>query len=242
MDGKETILIIEKDKKHRKYLKRILDAEGYNIISTEKSMEGFEELESEDVDLIVSDYYLKDIRGKRFYKQVSNIFKDIPIIFLSNRADADTIREILEYPNADYMVKPVVVEELLARIIKFLKTEGQNNKKKLRIGDLVINTDTYKAKRGDKPLELSPTEFKLLRYLMQNKDIVLSRRMILNKVWGYSYDVSSRIVDVYIGYLREKIDKDTDVKLIQTVPGFGYRIRNPDLRKQEESKDQRSES
>ncbi len=227
MAGKERILIIEKDEKHRKHLERMLEREGYEVIECEQSLGAFEKLDAKYIHLIISDYYLSDIRGKKFYEEITTMFQNIPIIFLSNRADSETIAEILQYPNADYMVKPIVMEELLGRIRAFLRTENNPKEKKIQIDNLVLDLGTYKARINGEELSLSPTEFKLLKYLMQNKGVVLSRRMILNKVWGYSYDVSSRIVDVYIGYLREKIDKNRENKLIETVPGFGYRIRDP---------------
>lgn len=229
MSKKKKILIIEKDKEHRKHLHRLLENEGFTVLEAERSLEAFNELDKESIDLIISDYYLSDIRGEKFFDEISNIFKNIPVIFLSNRADAKTIASILKKPCADYMVKPIVLEELVGRIMRFLDTETKDNENtKLKIADLILDTQNYEAKRDKKKLELSPTEFKLLQYLMQNKGVVLTRRMILNKVWGYSYDVSSRIVDVYIGYLRDKIDEGFDLKLIETIPGFGYKIRNPD--------------
>lgn len=229
MSTKGNIIIIEKDKEHRNHLKNLLEREGYKLYEAENSMEAFRKLESKDVDLIISDYYLNDMRGAKFHQEVDEVFDHIPIIFLSDKADAETIANILEYPCADYMIKPIVFEELLARIMRFLDTEYvKNDGAKLKAEDLVLDTQTFKAYRKEKELELSPTEFSLLKYLMQNKGIVLTRRMILQKVWGYSYDVSSRIVDVYIGYLRKKIDDGHKNKLIQTVPGFGYRISKKD--------------
>ncbi len=221
------ILITEKDEEHKRHLERMLERRDYRIIKAKRSLEAFKKLDKQNIDLIISDYYLPDIRGEKFYEEVSEIFKDIPIIFLSNKADSETISSIVKKPNADYMVKPVVLEELEARILAFLDTDHRDNngKKKLKTGNLILDTQNFKAKKGKEELDLSPTEFKLLKYLMQNKGVVLTRRMILNKVWGYSYDVSSRIVDVYVGYLRDKIDKDSDEKLIETIPGFGYKIR-----------------
>ncbi|MBD3366331.1 response regulator [candidate division WWE3 bacterium] len=219
------ILILEKDKDHREHLKRMLENEGYEIIQAKKSMSAFNKLDKQKVDLIISDYYLPTIRGEKFYEEISTVFENTPIIFLSNRADSKTIAKILQHPNADYMVKPVVMEELIARIKAFIDADLKDNPS-LKTGGLILNTKNYRVLRNDREIDLSPTEFKLLKYLMQNKGVVLTRRMILNKVWGYSYDVSSRIVDVYIGYLREKIDKGEKQKLIETIPGFGYKIFN----------------
>ena len=124
------------------------------------------------------------------------------------------------------MVKPVVTEELLARVKVMLTPLGANYENdSISIKDLILNIKSKTVVRGSKNIALTPKEFSLLEYLLSNKNTVLSRNSILNKVWGTTTDVSDRVVDVYIGYLREKIDNGNTNKIIETVPGFGYVIK-----------------
>ena len=123
----------------------------------------------------------------------------------------------------DYITKPFVEEELLARIKANLRRVKKNNED-IKVADLELNSKNFEVKRAGKLIQLTPKEYKLLQYLMINKNRILSREMILNRIWLYSPDIESRAVDVYIGYLREKIDKSFKNKLIHTVRGFGYKI------------------
>ncbi len=227
MKRSENILIINRDREYREYLEDRLQREGFKVYTAKRTPEAFKKMENNGIDLIISDYYLDDMRGEKFHEEVSTLFPDIPIIFISERADEEAIANILDKPCADYMVQPIVLEELLGRITSFLRTESEtHNLGILKVGDLTLNSKTHEVYRGKKSLDLSPTEFKLLKYMMQNKGVVLSREMLLLKVWGYSKDISSRIADVYIGYLRKKVDGGSKKKLIETVTGFGYRIKD----------------
>jgi DNA-binding response OmpR family regulator len=126
----------------------------------------------------------------------------------------------------DYVTKPFVADELLARITARLRNQSSVKDNKLVVGDLVLDNKTFEVQRGETSIQLTPQEFKLLEYLMNNKGRILTREMILNRVWLYSPDIETRVVDVYMGYLRKKIDQDFDKKLLHSVRGFGYMIKD----------------
>src|SRR5690606_4404143 len=127
----------------------------------------------------------------------------------------------------DYLAKPFEGQELLARVKARLRNRGVDGKS-LQVADLVLNTETMQVHRGEREIQLTPQEFRLLEYLMLNANRVLSRDMILSRIWQTTPDIETRVVDVYIGYLRKKIDKGEGAKLIQSVRGFGYSLRDPD--------------
>lgn len=223
---KPLILIIEIDPSYARFLKNTLLDNDFEVIVSKSGTHALKTLEDSRADLIIAEYYQDDIRGDDLYKQVRVMYPDIPIIFISHDAQERAISKMLSYPRTDYMVKPVVMTELLARIQVELKQDAGKKGNMMKAKDLKLDMETFTAKRGKETIELSPTEFSLLKYLMANKGTVLTREMILSKVWGYDTEVSSRVVDVYIGYLRDKIDSGYKDKLIETVRGFGYRIKN----------------
>jgi DNA-binding response OmpR family regulator len=223
---KPIILLIENDDSYAQFLKKTLVDKNYEVVLSRSGLQALEKLEGKKVDIILSSYYLPNIRGDEFYTRIYELYPEIPIIFVSHEAHKKTIKNILSYPNADYMVKPIVISELLARIEVALEEHQKvGSSKTLKVQDLELDLKTFTAKRGEKEIELSPTEFSLLKYLIINKNMVLTRGMILSRIWGYNTDVSSRVVDVYIGYLRDKIDEGYEKKLIETVRGFGYTIK-----------------
>jgi len=151
-------------------------------------------------------------------------FPSLPIIILTAK---NAISEKIEGFNLgadDYITKPIIPEEFLARVHARLRRET-DNKTVIKISDLELDNKKVEVKRAGKLINLTPHEFKLLQYLMSNKGIVLSRERILNQIWSYSYEVESRVVDVYMGYLRKKIDGGYKNKLIHTIRGFGYTIK-----------------
>lgn len=220
-----TILLIENDDEYAQYLKENLMDNNYNVVSYKSGVKSLDKIESRSIDIIISSYYLPNIRGEEFYQKVREFYPTVPIIFLSHESHKNIIKKILKYPNAEYMVKPIVLTELLARIeIALEENRRTSGKDKLKVGDLELDLNNFIATRNNTDIKLSPTEFSLLRYLMVNAGRVLTRGMILNRVWDYDTEVSSRVVDVYMGYLRNKVDKNHNTKLIKTVRGFGYTI------------------
>ena len=174
--------------------------------------------------IIISSYNLLNLDGETFYKTIRAKFPDLPVLFISNTRDEDVISTMMSYPKCDFMLKPVVPEELIARIRILTGEEPtkQETIEVIKINRIELDRKSKTVKKDEEEIALTPTEFRLLEYLLLNKNIVLSREQILNEIWETNQDITDRIVDVYIGYLREKID--TDGTLFQTVQGFGYKI------------------
>src|SRR5690606_2309713 len=177
-------------------------------------------------DMVILDLGLPDMSGESVCSQIRKEFPDLRVIILTAKDTPHDIIQGLNLGADDYLTKPFVADILLARINARLRRKGGDDSQ-LKIGDLVLDTKTLEVRRGDKLIPLTPQELKLLQYMMQNKGRILTRDMILNRLWLSSVDIETRIVDVYIGYLRKKIDKDFEQKLIHSVRGFGYMIKEP---------------
>jgi len=178
-------------------------------------------------DLIILDIMLPGIDGIEVCKRVRT-FSDIPIIMLTAKDDITDKIEGLDVGADDYLTKPFIFEELAARIRSNLRKmdKFKNSEPILKVKDLEMNQDTYEVRRSGILIELSKTEFELLQFLLINKGIVLTREKILTKIWNYSYEGNDNILDVYIKYLRDKVDKPFKEKLIKTIRGIGYTIKD----------------
>jgi DNA-binding response OmpR family regulator len=220
------IVVIEPEKAFRNYLEKTLIQEGYKVIPFTYAVEFMEVMDNKKFDLVICTYHLTKITPETFYKQFSQDYPETPVIFVCQDDNNEKIIDLVAYENVDFMMLPVSELEINARVRVALAPIKTNtvDEEELVIKNVTLNTKTLRVLKDDELIILSPTEFKLLHYLMQNRDRVLSRDMILSKVWGTTSDVTDRIVDVYVGYLRDKIDDKSDKKLIETVPGFGYRI------------------
>ncbi len=217
------ILVIEDDRDIREYLKEFLTENNFSVHAEEKGIPGLEYLKKKEPDLVLLDLGLPDIDGESVCIEIRKNYPEIPVIILTAKNSVDDKVKALNVGADDYVTKPFVADELLARVHARLRNKLPNNSK-VTIGDLELDSKKIQVKRGEKQITLTPQEFKLLEYLMRNKGMVLTREMILNRIWQYSDDVESRVVDVYIGYLRRKIDTGFDKKVIQSVRGFGYTI------------------
>lgn len=219
-----TILVVEDDKAVRTYLRDVLVENGYSVSTAGDGIEAIKYVNKNQPDLILLDLGLPTMRGEAVCKEVKKLYPDIQIIILTAQ---DTMPDVIKGLNLgadDYMGKPFEVEEVLARVRARLRV-NTHAEDILHIGDLTLDAVRVEVKRNDELIELTPQEFKLLEYLMHNKGKVLSRTMILNRLWTFSPDIDTRVVDVYIGYLRKKIDAKADTKLIKSVRGFGYTLR-----------------
>jgi DNA-binding response OmpR family regulator len=174
-------------------------------------------------DLVILDLGLPKLTGESVCIEAKKQYPDLPIIILTAKNHTTEVVHGFQLGADDYVAKPFELEELLARIKSKLKNTEQEL---LQVADLTLNTKSLEVIRNGKNILLSPHEFKLLQYLMMNKGTVLTREMILNRIWQYAYDVDSRVVDVYIGYLRRKIDTGSKKKLINSIRGFGYVIKD----------------
>lgn len=217
----KTILVVEDQKDLQGYLKEFLLDNGYLVLTAEDGVQALNIIGRKSPDLIILDLGLPNIPGESVLSEVRKKWPEIKVIVLTAKGNTEDIIKGFDLGADDYMSKPFKLEELLARIKVRLKENLQNNGKKI-VGDLKLNSQTHEVKRGNRDIILSPTEFKLLDYLMENKGKVLSREMILSKIWMSSPDIETRAVDVYVGYLRKKIDSGRNKKLIHSIRGFGY--------------------
>lgn len=218
------ILIVEDDTGLQKYLKELVLDNGYMAQAASDGVLVLNTLAKMSPDLIILDLGLPNMSGESVLVEVRKKYPNLPVIILTAKDSVSDIVQGLNMGADDYMTKPFIGSELLARIKARLRHEGASDGK-LRIADLELDDKTFEVKRGSKGIQLTPQEFKLLEYLMRNKGRVLTREMILNRVWLYSQDIETRVVDVYMGYLRKKIDGDSPKNLIHTIRGFGYIIK-----------------
>jgi DNA-binding response OmpR family regulator len=219
------IVVIEDDDDFRDYLKSVLTANGFITQSYSKGSEALKFIENQQPDLVILDLKLPDMTGEAICMEIRKQSSDLPIVMLTSKSSINEKVEGLSLGADDYITKPFITEEFIARIKARLRDKN-NSKAVLKIADLELDKSKIEVRRGGKVINLTPQEFKLLDFLMSNPGIVLSREMILNRVWSYSLEVESRVVDVYMGYLRKKIDQGHTKKLINSVRGFGYTIKD----------------
>lgn len=215
------ILVVEDDQGLQIYLKELLVDNGYAVQIANDGVQALNMLVKSVPDLVILDLGLPNMSGEAVCTEIRKKYPTLRVIILTAKDSVQDIVQGLDLGADDYITKPFVADELLARIKARLRYQ-QNNNTTLTVANLSLNTNTLEVKRGDKQIQLTPQEFKLLHYLMSNKGRILTREMILNRIWMYSSDVETRVVDVYMGYLRKKIDEGFDKKLLNSVRGFGY--------------------
>lgn len=224
------ILIIEDEKQLARLIELELRHEGYDVKAEYDGACGLRDVSRYDPDLILLDIMLPKMGGIEVCRRVRQ-FSAVPIIMLTARDEIiDKVVGLDEGAN-DYMTKPFELVELLARIRAALRNRKLNDEPAplLVIKDLLIDLSRYKVQRSDIPVSLTKREFDLLEYLAKNRGIVLTREQILDRVWGMDYNGEANVVDVYIRYLRSKIDEPFDSKLIHTVRGVGYVLEDKEL-------------
>lgn len=223
------ILIVEDEIKIARFVELELKHEGYEVKAVHDGTQGSEEIIKEDYDLAVLDVMLPGMSGFEICAKAREAGVKIPIIMLTAKDDVTDKLSGFDKGADDYMTKPFAIEELLARIKVHLSRAKVGEEKKvktLEYGKLKLNITSHTAYYGDDELTLTKKEYELLEYLLKNKDTALSRDNILNVVWGYEYFGDTNVVDVYVRYLRQKIDDKYGVKIIGTVRGIGYIIRS----------------
>jgi DNA-binding response OmpR family regulator len=219
-----TVLVVEDDKGLQKYLKELLLDNGFGVNCVGDGVAALEYFKKTTPDLMVLDLGLPNMSGEAVCQEVRKKYKDLPIIILTAKDAISDIVKGLNFGADDYITKPFVADEFLARIKARLRKQGGGDTL-LKIADLELDSRTLEVKRKGQLIQLTPQEFKLLQYLMSNKGRILTREMILSRIWLYSSDVETRVVDVYMGYLRKKIDRGYTKKLLHSVRGFGYMIK-----------------
>lgn len=218
------LLVVEDDNDLREYLKELLSDHGYAVQVAPRGVEAIKIVKKTQPDLVVLDLGLPDIDGENVCSQLKKDHPDLPIIILTAKDGVPNIVKGLDLGADDYITKPFDGDELLARLkARLRKTPGNSNI--LKVADLELNPANHEVKRGERLISLTPQEYKLLQYLMINKGHILTRDMILSRLWDSSPDIETRVVDVYIGYLRKKVDAGFKKKLLQSIRGFGYMIR-----------------
>ncbi|NLW39518.1 MAG: response regulator transcription factor [Tissierellia bacterium] len=225
----ERILIIEDEEKIARFIELELKYEGYEVEKAFNGRDGLELVKTQPFDLILLDIMLPGINGMEVLRRIRQ-FSDIPIIMLTARdAVVDKVTG-LDGGADDYITKPFAIEELLARIRVALRNRNRANKDKgssqLVIGHLKLDSMKREVWVKDNLVHLTKREFDLLHYLLENKDIVLSRERILEEIWGYDFSGGTNAVDVYIRYIRAKIEEPFGLKIIHTVRGVGYVIKD----------------
>ena len=221
----QKILIVEDDKKIVRIIELQLKHSGYEVDAAYDGERAEHLITYNKYDLILLDVMLPKINGLELCRRIRDKY-DTPIIMLTAKDDVTDKVLGLDFGANDYLTKPFDMQELLARIrVQLRDNSKKENNQIIKIEDLEINTDTYEVKRQGHSIILSKTEFELLCFLAKNRGIVLKRETILEKVWGYDYFGGDNVLDVYIKYVRDKIDKPYEKKLIKTVRGVGYVIR-----------------
>lgn len=221
------ILIIEDNQRVSGLLKRGLESQGYQVYISEDAEDGLVMADRINFDLIITDIMLPQMNGIDFSRLVKQKNPDLPIIMLTALGTIDEKIEGFDAGADDYMVKPFEIRELYARIKAVIMRKSVSSSKKegsnlLEYDDLSINKHTNRVFRNGQEINLTPKEFKLLVFLVSNAERILSREEIAEDVWGNHFDTGTNYIDVYIAYLRKKIDKNFNEKLIHTKPGTGF--------------------
>jgi DNA-binding response OmpR family regulator len=222
------ILLIEDNRRISEFIVKGLEESGFSIVLAENGIIGRELISEKQWDVILLDIMLPDIDGIELLQYIRYRKIHTPVLVLSALGEPDDKVKALDYGADDYLAKPFHFKELISRInalTRRVKLSYDIPSNTLECNDLKLFTDQHKVERDGKEIKLTFQEFKLLQYLMEHKNKVLSRTQILDAVWGVNYDTGTNVVDVYISYLRNKIDNEYDDKLIETIKGRGYMIK-----------------
>ncbi len=221
------VLLIEDEANLARSLELELACEQYQVTVSHSGMEGLTLARESNPDLIILDVGLPDISGLEVCRRLRKTGSKTPMVLLTAKGELDDRVAGLDAGADDYVVKPFSIEELLARIRAHLRRNQDTYTDALAFEDLQLNRLTREVYRGQRPIDLTPKEFDLLEYFLANPRQVLSREKILEKVWGYDFMGDSNIIEAYIRYLRIKLEKEGEQRLIQTVRGIGYVLRDP---------------
>ena len=221
------ILVVEDERGLNRVLTKHLKNNGYSVDSCEDGREAMEYLDLATYDLVLLDVMLPGMSGWDILRYIRKKNMDTSVLMLTALDSTEDKVKGLDGGADDYLTKPFALEELLARIRLATRKQRGNRNNTYSLADLLVDCQRRTASRGGKEIILSAKEFSMLEYLIANQGIVLSREKLLNHLWDYDYEGSSNMIDVYIRHLRKKIDQGHDVKLIHTVRGVGYVLREP---------------
>ncbi len=217
------LLVLEDDESVARLLRQATEEAGYHVRVVEDGFVALEAAKDPDLDLLLLDVMVPRLNGFEITRRLREGGVVTPILIITARDALEDKVKGLDAGADDYIVKPFELAELLARIRAILR-RGNPAGGTLKVADLVLDTESRQVTRGGVTVSLSATEFSLLEYLMRNAGRVLTRAMIVDHVWQYDFDGNDNVLDVYISYLRKKIDRNTDAPLIQTIRGVGYRV------------------
>ncbi len=222
------ILVVDDERAVRESLRRALELEGYEIELAGDGNEALYRLESSgEPDAMILDVLMPGVDGLEVCRRLRGTGSRLPVLMLTARTEVEDRVAGLDAGADDYVTKPFALEELLARVRALLRRTSDETGEALLFADLELDPSTREVKRGGRPFELTRTEFSLLELFMRNPRQVLTRSVIFERVWGYDFGFASNSLDVYIGYLRRKTEAAGEPRLIQTVRGVGYALREP---------------
>jgi len=222
------ILIVEDEAKLSRVLQLELEYENYRTQIAENGKDALRLMQEREWDLVLLDIMIPELSGLEVLRRIRRTDEDTPIILLTARDAVHDKVSGLDIGANDYVTKPFQIEELLARIRVHLRKPIEKKVKKdvLSVGDLIVDIGAHEVSRDGNNIDLTPREYDLLVCLLKNKNLVLTRDQLIEQVWGYDYFGETNVVDVYVRYLRQKIDKEYPVAYIQTVRGVGYTIKD----------------
>lgn len=220
------ILVIEDEQKLAKFLELELQYEGYEVTLVLDGNQGLEVAQKNNPDLILLDWMLPQMSGFDVCRQLRSLGYLSPIILLTAQDDVSDRIASLDAGADDYLVKPFSIESLLSRLKIHLGHNSEQDPDELHFLDLTLNRRTREVKRGDRNIDLTATEYDLMEYLISHPRQVLTREQILEKVWGYDFSGDSNIIEVYVRYLRLKLESNKEKRIIQTIRGVGYVLKD----------------
>lgn len=221
----DKVLIVDDDQRLLKMLQRTLSYEGYAVTTVTDGEAALAKAYEERPDLIILDWMLPKLDGIGVLEELRASEDETPILMLTARDAVQNRVEGLERGADDYLVKPFASSELVARVRALLRRAGKGTQEPLMFADLVLDAATHEVHRADRPISLTPTEFDLLQTFMRHPRQVLERRQLLTQVWGYDFQGDDNVLEVYVGYLRKKLEAEGEPRLIQTIRGVGYVLR-----------------
>ena len=220
------VLVVDDEPAVREALRRALALEGYDVELAANGAEALKRVAAAEPDLVVLDVLMPEVDGIAACRRLRAEGNRVPVLMLTARAGIGDRVDGLDAGADDYLVKPFALEELLARIRALLRRGGhEQSEQPLRFGDVELDPATREVRRGERRIDLTRTEFNLLELFLRNPRQVLTRSLIFERVWGYDFGPTSNALDVYIGYLRRKTEAGGEPRLVQTVRGVGYALR-----------------
>jgi two-component system OmpR family response regulator len=223
------VLVVEDDVETANFIAKGLAEAGYVAEVATDGKQGLVQAMSEEYDAAIVDRMLPHVDGLSIVETLRKTGKDVPVLFLSAMGNVEDRVQGLRGGGDDYLTKPFAFSELLARLEALLRRRGAESVETvLRVADLEMDLLSRRVRRAGQDVDLQPREFRLLEYLMRHAGQVVTRTMLLENVWGYHFDPQTNVIDVHISRLRQKIDRNFDQALLQTVRGAGYCLRAPD--------------